>query len=224
MQPILFKSGMNPRLVFFTGLVIIPLYLLTDHFLLRALQAAAFFALALLSGKRIRPLYFIMLTAGVTFFNLLTPFGKVLFYIGFFPVTEGALRFGLFKGLTISGLVFISLFSVRKDLILPGKLGGVFAKLFYYFERLLEGKKKIRLKTFIADIDGILEAIHVPGTSLQQDASANDYGGGAEKAERIRGTRGSAGNAQQGSFASYLLLLLLVLLNAAAALYSVIVS
>ena len=116
----------------------------------------AFAGIAVLAGKRIRFGYFLIMVTSITFFNLLTPVGEVLLKAGPLVVTRGALRQGLMKGFAIPGLVFISLFAVRPDLQLPGRLGGLIARLFFYFEQLLDGRKRIRLRRFVDSVDELL--------------------------------------------------------------------
>ncbi|MCK4513719.1 MAG: hypothetical protein KAU31_00600, partial [Spirochaetaceae bacterium] len=122
----------------------------------RICQVLAFAGMAGLAGKRIRIGYFLIMVTSITFFNLLTPVGEVLLRLGPIVVTRGALRQGLMKGFAIPGLVFISLFAVRPDLRLPGRFGGLIARLFFYFEHLLEGRKEIRLRRFVDSVDELL--------------------------------------------------------------------
>lgn len=157
------KPHFGASQLFFTGLLALPAYLLQPSLLVRVLQVLLFAALAHLAGKRIMWIYFFIMVASITFFNLLTPFGRVLASVGPLPITEGALRGGLMKGFTIVGLVFISLFSIRPDLRLPGRLGGLVARVFFYFERIIEGKKHIEPRRLISSIDDILEELYTPG-------------------------------------------------------------
>lgn len=157
------KAHFSASELFFTGLLALPAYLLQPSLAVRVVQVLVFAALAHLAGKRIMWIYFVVMVASITFFNLLTPFGRVLVSIGPLPITEGALRGGLMKGFTVVGLVFISLFSIRPDLRLPGRLGGLVARVFFYFERIIEGKKRIEPRRLISSIDDILEELYTPG-------------------------------------------------------------
>ncbi len=157
------KEHFGASQLFFTGLLALPAYLLQPSLTVRVVQVLCFAALAHLAGKRIMWVYFLIMVASITFFNLLTPFGRVLVSIGPLPITEGALRGGVMKGFTIVGLVFISLFSIRPDLQLPGRLGGLVARVFFYFERIIEGKKRIEPRRLIASIDDVLEELYTPG-------------------------------------------------------------
>ena len=55
-------------------------------------------------------------------------------------------------------LVFISLFTVSRDLRLPGRFGLFLGRSFYYFERLSAERRRIRRAHVWEDIDAILES------------------------------------------------------------------
>jgi heptaprenyl diphosphate synthase len=125
------------------------------------------------AGKKIKWMYFVIMVSSITFFNLLTPMGRVLVSVGPITITGGALRNGVMKGFTIIGLVFISLFSIRPDLRLPGRLGGLLVRLFYYFERIVETKRqKLEARRIIGSIDDILDSLYQPGRPQQPPAEA----------------------------------------------------
>ncbi|MFW5815109.1 MAG: hypothetical protein ACOC6J_12135 [Spirochaetota bacterium] len=147
---------------FLTGVLVIVAFLFQENLAVRAAQVVLFAGLAVLAGKRIRWGYFLIMVSSITFFNLLTPVGRVLLEVGPLPVTAGALEQGLLKGFTIVGLVFISLFAVRPDLRLPGTLGGVLGRLFFYFERVLDTRKRVSAKRLVASVDEILLDLYPP--------------------------------------------------------------
>lgn len=147
---------MSPLHIFITGVVLIACFLLQQNLVVRAVQTVLFAVLAVIAGKRIRWAYFAIMLSTITIFNLLTPLGEVLATVGPFPITRGALHQGLLKGLAIPGLVFISLFAVQPELRLPGRFGGLVASLFYYFERLLDGRKRVKISRFTESIDELL--------------------------------------------------------------------
>ena len=153
------SSIVSPVHRFIWGIVLLLLFLFSEGLVVRLLQVVLFAVLAGTAGKRIRYLYFVILTLSITVFNLLTPWGEVLVAFGRFAVTRGALVNGLTKGITISGLIFVSLFSVSKNLVLPGRLGRLLGKSFYYFESLYSQKKKVHRRTFFQDVDEILLAL-----------------------------------------------------------------
>lgn len=169
----LLAAHLNPRLLFLTGIVVIVCFLFQQNLIVRIGQVLVFAALVVLAGKRIRIGYFLIMVTSITVFNLLTPVGEVLLRLGPIVVTRGALRQGLMKGFAIPGLVFISLFAVRSDLRLPGRLGGLVARLFFYFEHLLEGRKRIRLKRFVDSVDELLmDLLQSTTASVARDGSS----------------------------------------------------
>jgi heptaprenyl diphosphate synthase len=154
---------LSPSVRFWSGLSIIPGYFLIDQILLKLLLVGIFALLASLAGKRIRFLYFIMMTGSIVFFHLLTPVGRIMLNAGPFIITEGALETGFLKGITLMGLVFLSLFSVTPSLKLPGKLGGLLGRMFYYFEEIIDSRKRIVPRNIIGSLDQILMEIFPPG-------------------------------------------------------------
>lgn len=153
---------LSPSFRFWTGLSLIPAYFMIESLVIKALLVLLFSLTAVLAGKKIRILYFVFLVSSITFFHLLTPMGKILAEIGPFRITTGALATGLQKGLTLCGLVFLSLFSVTPALKLPGRIGGLLARMFYYFEEILDGKKKISPTNFIGSLDDVLMDLFPP--------------------------------------------------------------
>lgn len=149
-------NHIHPSHLFAAGVAVIVAFLLQSNPVVRVGQVLLFAVLASVSGKRIRWLYFVVMVSSITFFNLLTPLGELLFQIGPLRITRGALEQGLMKGFAIVGLVFISLFAVRADLRLPGAFGGLLARLFFYFERILEGRKRISARRLVATVDEVL--------------------------------------------------------------------
>ena len=161
--PNLLARHTGPVHLFVTGTLTIVAFLLQSDLLIRIVQVLAFAVLATLSGKRIRWGYFLIMVSSITFFNLLTPLGRVLLTVGPLRITEGALRQGLLKGFAIVGLVFISLFAVRPDLRLPGTFGGTLARLFYYFERVLDTRRRVSASQLVESVDRILMDLYPPG-------------------------------------------------------------
>ncbi|MDC7240203.1 MAG: hypothetical protein PQJ50_07580 [Spirochaetales bacterium] len=153
---------LSPSFRFWTGLSLIPPYFMIDSVAAKLLLVLLFALTAKLAGKKIRFMYFIILISSITFFHLLTPMGRILAVWGPLTITQGALATGVTKGLTLCGLVFLSLFSVTPSLKLPGKLGGLLARMFYYFEEILDGRKKISPANFIGSLDTVLMELFPP--------------------------------------------------------------
>jgi hypothetical protein len=209
----------SARDIFVAGAITIVAFLFQGVLWIRLTQVLFFALLAVLAGKRIRWLYFVIMVSSITVFNLLTPVGQVLVEIGPWPITRGALEQGLMKGFAIVGLVFISLFAVRPDLRLPGAFGGVIARLFFYFERVLDARKRVRAAALIESIDTILLDIYPP----QQISSPHGPAAGLNERADQEGaqaivSRSGQEPAEQSDAVGYLVMGTTVLVNVTLAL------
>ena len=146
--------GPVPR--FIAGMLMLPPYLLTDNLPARLGLTAFFAVLALMAGKRLNFGYFLILVLSVTFFHILSPWGRVLLEIGPLTITAGALEGGLMRSFTLIGMVFLSVAAVRPELELPGRLGGLLGRTFYYFDLIIEGKSRLSRKNFLVSLDNLL--------------------------------------------------------------------
>jgi len=151
--------ALSPGLRFSLGLSLMVLFAMQAHWWLKLLMIAGFALAAIRAGKRLQPWFFVFFTLSVTFFHLFTPMGRVLFTLGNWAVTLGALEEGLNRALTLVGLVFISLFSVSPGLRLPGILGSLLGRSFFYFERLLETRKDLQPRELWPSVDRILARV-----------------------------------------------------------------
>lgn len=86
------------------------------------------------SGRKFKILPHILLWIFIIFTSLLSVNGKMLFSIGNFSITEGALLSGIKKSLKISAITALSQASVKIDISLPGIPGDAFE----YFKILLQ--------------------------------------------------------------------------------------
>lgn len=153
----LLAPRITPPLRFLWGIGLILILVLSPSWALKTGLTLMAAGLTVMAGKRVQFGYFLFLLATVLFFQLLLPFGKVLVQAGPLLITDGALREGYDRGITLCGLVFISLFSVSRGLGLPGKLGKLWALTFSYYERLLEARKSLHRRRLMLSIDAILE-------------------------------------------------------------------
>ena len=144
----------GPR--FWAGIIALPGFLLIQGILWKGVIVLIFAMLAILAGKRIQWLYFAMFTVSVTFFHLLKPVGKVIVELGALAVTEGALANGVSRSLSLAGMVFLSLAAVKPGIKLPGGFGGLLARTFHYFERIIEGKGRLKWKNLVPSLDAYL--------------------------------------------------------------------
>jgi uncharacterized membrane protein len=97
----------------------------------------------------------------IVLFHVWIPYGKVLFTIGTFPVTQGALLAGLRKACVLQGMVLFSRFAIRGTIQFPGFLGNLLTASFTVLRQfgemrpLFSGRFKNQ-KNFIANLDGLL--------------------------------------------------------------------
>ncbi|GHV82575.1 hypothetical protein AGMMS49991_11330 [Spirochaetia bacterium] len=153
------------------SLVMMPALLFNPDTVSRCFQFLFFWFLAWLMGKKNNPLITILVIFGIVFFNLLVPYGEVLFSLGGFRITAGALRAGIHRGVTLEALVMLSRGGVRQDLRLPGAFGELVGESFRVFAQLTErkhiinrssgrsfsgSKKSVRWKNVIAVLDDLL--------------------------------------------------------------------
>ncbi len=143
----LLKNRIKPDHIFLTALIIIPSFIFQDILLFKWVQVFLFITAAFASGKRIRLLPSLIMTAGIVAANLLTPTGEVVFQIADFPLTSGAFSNGLDKSALIIGMIYISKFAVSSGLRLPGGRKNILSLVFYYFEKIMEGEQGSSAKT-----------------------------------------------------------------------------
>ena len=111
-------------LQFGAGALLMAGFLAQPDLVLRTAEFVALLAIVRLSGRRLRPLSYLVMSAGVIVSNLVVPVGRELVAVLGFPVTESALKSGVAKALTLVGMIAASQFSIRPDLRLPGRFGG----------------------------------------------------------------------------------------------------
>jgi heptaprenyl diphosphate synthase len=147
------------------GLCMIPALLFNPDTNTRMAQFLFFFFIAWFSGKKINPLITFSIMFAIVFFNLLIPYGELLFSIGPLKITSGALMTGLRRAVTLEGLFMLSRFCVRSDLVLPGTFGKIAGESLRVFSRLAETKNIFNRKNWIENLDRLLAgyAQAVPG-------------------------------------------------------------
>ncbi len=170
----LLEGFLSPSFRFFCGLILIPPWLFLYLPAAKIIILFIFVLLTILSGKKIRVLYYLVLLSSITLFNLLTPIGRVIAEIGPLRITSGALENGLMKGVTICGLILISMFSVSGRLRLPGRFGGLLARTFYFFEEILAGRGRISLSNFTDSLDKMLLKLFSPFKEYDFQVNGNE--------------------------------------------------
>ncbi|MCL2599672.1 MAG: Gx transporter family protein [Treponema sp.] len=150
--------------LFIAGLVMALVFLHDRSMPAHVARFLFFCLLAWLSGKKIGLLSTVVFIAGVVFFNVLAPHGRVLFVLGPLRVTQGSLFLGLERAVTMAGLMMLSRACVRSSLGLPGKPGLLLAKAMRMLELMREKKAMIGKGHVIAGIDGMLLELEAADT------------------------------------------------------------
>lgn len=139
------------------GLLALPAILLQDNTFGVMVQAVYVIVLAISHGRRFRLLPNLILLISVSSAHLLQPNGLLLFSIGDFPITVGALVLGMRKAFTLIALLYLSHYMVTGKPRFPGTLGRLISLQFYYFDKITSGWKAISPKRpFIGAIDSLM--------------------------------------------------------------------
>ena len=151
-----YANVFSTKALFITGLVIMPALLFNPSTEFRVFQFLFFWFLAWLSGKKINPLPVIFVIFGIVIFNMIIPYGRILFSIGSFKITQGALFTGINRAVTFEALIILSKATVRSDIKLPGVFGEVLGESLRIFSVLIGRKHHITAGNLIADIDNLM--------------------------------------------------------------------
>ena len=154
-----FESVFGAKALFMAGFLIMPALLFNPSTEYRIVQLVFFMFLVLLSGKNINPLFTVFIIMGIVAFNLIIPYGYVLFSVGSFKITSGALTAGIHRAVTLCALVMLSKVTIRQDLKIPGSFGELLCKSLRIFSVLINRKSRITAKNFIRDIDRMLQKL-----------------------------------------------------------------
>ena len=162
---------LSPTHLLLAGLLLVPAFLLQADLAVKAAQTGVFILLCAVTGRRFNLIVSAVLFAGITAVSLLTPAGRVLLRLGPLTVTELALRQGLFRAITVTGLYYLSRFTIRRDIALPGMAGRLMSRVFTYYELLMRSAS-LRPDRFMETLDdGLLAASGSKGTVGPPDTS-----------------------------------------------------
>jgi heptaprenyl diphosphate synthase len=146
----------STNVLFIAGLLMMPSILFNPSTEIRIFQFLFFTSLVILSGKKINVVMTLIVIIGIIAFNLVLPYGKVLFTIGRFEITEGALRAGIHRAVTFEALIMLSKASIREDLKLPGAFGELLGESLRLFSVMTSGKYKVTSIHFFSRLDKML--------------------------------------------------------------------
>ena len=151
-----YDNFFGAKALFFAGLAIMPSLVFNPDTEARVVQFLFFCLLLLLSGKKINPVITFLTLFFIIAFNLIIPYGRVLFSVGAFKITSGALKAGIHRAVTLEALLMLSKVTIRQDLKIPGVFGEILGDSFRVFSVMMSKKNRIRGRNFFADIDSLL--------------------------------------------------------------------
>ena len=111
-----YENIFSAKALFAAGLLIMPALLFIPSTGYRCFQFVFLCFLALLSGKKINFMIMIPIIMFIIVFNLIIPYGRVLFSLGVFKITSGALKAGVHRAFTLQSFVMLSTLAIRRDL------------------------------------------------------------------------------------------------------------
>ncbi len=148
-------------MILFVFFVLLTFFVLQTDYRISVIMCVVFFVFHAVQCRFLHkkfPKFFVSLCVilSVVFFSLLSPYGKVLFNLGKFPVTYGALTSGLKRGCTVCGTVYLSKILLNFNWKPSGKTGTFVAQVLAYFSYFSSVKASVHLKTFFSDLDCLL--------------------------------------------------------------------
>jgi heptaprenyl diphosphate synthase len=146
----------NAKLLFIMGFLLAMALVFSPTLIICAAIFLLIFILAWLSGKKNNLILTLIVAAGIVFFNLLVPYGKILAEIGPLRITQGSLVNGIKKALILQGLLLLSGACIKNDFQLPGKIGLLLTDSFKLLEKMRERKNSIRSGSIIERIDRLM--------------------------------------------------------------------
>ena len=138
------------------GLLIMPALLFIPSTGYRCFQFALLCLLVLLSGKKINFLIMFPIIMFIIVFNLIIPYGRVLFSFGVFKITSGALKAGVHRAFTLQSFVMLSNLAIRRDLKIPGVFGELLCESLHMFSVIMNKKYVIPKKNVLVEIDNLM--------------------------------------------------------------------
>ncbi|MDR1894212.1 MAG: hypothetical protein LBQ61_05915 [Spirochaetales bacterium] len=168
---------LKPEFLFVCGLVIMICFIFQGNLIFRAFQVFLFVLLSLLLGKRFKLLPNLIMLLSVTLIYLITPRGRILFSLGGWAITQGSLFLGLYRGLLLVGLIYVSRCFISPRLKLPGIIGSLLGDTFSCFELINENKNLFSLRRPFVSLDEMMIKI-----SRQREEPAGLSGAQKEEA------------------------------------------
>jgi len=151
-----YENIFSAKALFFAGLLIMPALLFIPSTGYRCFQFVFFCILVLLSGQKINFFITFPVIMFIIVFNLIIPYGRVLFSFGVIKITSGALQAGVHRAFTLQSFVMLSKLAIRRDLKIPGAFGELLCESLHIFSAIMNKKYNIPKKNFLVEIDNLM--------------------------------------------------------------------
>jgi len=151
-----YENIFSARALFIAGLLIMPALLFIPSTEYRCYQFAFFCLLVLLSGKKINFMIMFPVIMFIIVFNLIIPYGRVLFSFGVFKITSGALKAGVHRAFTLQSFVMLSTLAIRRDLKIPGAFGELLCESLHIFSAIMNKKYTFPKHNVLVEIDNLM--------------------------------------------------------------------
>jgi len=151
-----YENAFSARALFIAGLLIMPALLFNPNTEYRVFQFLFFLFLAWLSGRKIDFIFTALIIIFIITFNLIIPYGRVLFSVGLFKITSGSLEAGIHRAVTLQALVMLSKLTIRQDLKIPGAFGQILGGSLRMFSVIMSRKISFTGKNLISKIDNLM--------------------------------------------------------------------
>lgn len=148
------------------GLLLLPAVFFQRSLWFLLIDTVLVVLLAISSGRRFRILPNLLIILSMVIVHILQPSGRVLWAVGGFMVTAGALQTGLHKALVLIAMVYVSQYMTSGKPNLPGKLGkllsvqlayfGEFSQLWKHDSTVEKSEESDQKKTFFNRVDDLL--------------------------------------------------------------------
>jgi hypothetical protein len=166
-----FERNIVPKNLFIAVMCGFPAFLFQRNIAILAVEILLFFCLSLFRRGRAALLSPFLILCFITFFNLFTPYGKILLRIGTFTVTDGALFQGLRRAEVLVGMVYLSQFALDSSLSLTGRAGKFLSEMFAAFNRITAEKIPLNPKQILVAVDDRLFDSYFTLGPVQVDAA-----------------------------------------------------
>jgi len=173
-----FYDSISAKDMFIAGFFMLSAVIFNPSTKYRVIQFLFFLLLVFLSGKRVNLFITFFVTIFIIVFNLLIPYGQVLFSAGIFKITKGALEAGVHRAFTLQALIMLSKLTIKKDLKLPGTFGILLSESLVIFSALMSEKPRLNKGNIIKNIDNIIKNLDHEEINLSrsQEIRTKPYG------------------------------------------------